>query len=268
MFTGPNIVTEGLVLALDAGNKKSYTGSGTTWYDLSGNGYNAISSNNSTYLEYDSSEKAWNFKGGEDESNGIYIQNLNYVTGTSDKISNMTISCFLKAKSGSSGNSEDQRIILSFDRSAVFRFALGGDAGDTISNPGKPSFMFIHGTGGTQADISFTNSRDLRDNQWHNVVLTFQSNISNGLKLYIDGELEDTISTTFGDIGEHTDTETPRYGVIGAGSESTTGSTGEPTSPGSIFYGYISILTYYYKTLTPQEILQNYNALKSRFGLT
>ena len=36
----PRIVTEGLVLCLDAGNGKSYSGSGTTWTDLSGNGNN------------------------------------------------------------------------------------------------------------------------------------------------------------------------------------------------------------------------------------
>lgn len=36
----PKIVTDGLILALDAGNTKSYPGSGTTWYDLSGNGNN------------------------------------------------------------------------------------------------------------------------------------------------------------------------------------------------------------------------------------
>ena len=35
---GPNVVEDGLVLALDAGNTKSYPGSGTTWTDLSGNG--------------------------------------------------------------------------------------------------------------------------------------------------------------------------------------------------------------------------------------
>jgi hypothetical protein len=37
-YLGPNLVTSGLVLCLDAGNTKSYTGSGTTWTDLSGNG--------------------------------------------------------------------------------------------------------------------------------------------------------------------------------------------------------------------------------------
>jgi hypothetical protein len=36
----PTIVRDGLVLCLDAGNTKSYPGSGTTWTDLSGNGYN------------------------------------------------------------------------------------------------------------------------------------------------------------------------------------------------------------------------------------
>ena len=36
----PRTVTDGLVLALDAGNIKSYPGSGTTWTDLSGNGRN------------------------------------------------------------------------------------------------------------------------------------------------------------------------------------------------------------------------------------
>ena len=34
----PKIATDGLVLALDAANSKSYPGSGTTWSDLSGNG--------------------------------------------------------------------------------------------------------------------------------------------------------------------------------------------------------------------------------------
>jgi hypothetical protein len=33
------IVTSGLVLCLDASDKKSYPGTGTTWYDRSGNGY-------------------------------------------------------------------------------------------------------------------------------------------------------------------------------------------------------------------------------------
>ena len=40
IFYNPSSVTSGLVLCLDAGNQKSYPGSGTTWTDLSGNGNN------------------------------------------------------------------------------------------------------------------------------------------------------------------------------------------------------------------------------------
>ena len=35
---GPDMIQDGLVLTLDASDKNSYPGSGTTWYDLSGNG--------------------------------------------------------------------------------------------------------------------------------------------------------------------------------------------------------------------------------------
>lgn len=44
-----NIVTSGLVLNLDAAKKDSYSGSGTTWRDISGNSYNGILTNGPTY---------------------------------------------------------------------------------------------------------------------------------------------------------------------------------------------------------------------------
>ena len=37
----PKIVTKGLVMNLDTADKNSYPGSGTTWTDLCGNGFNA-----------------------------------------------------------------------------------------------------------------------------------------------------------------------------------------------------------------------------------
>ena len=41
-FRGPNIVTDGLVLALDTASPRSYPGSGTTINDLSSSGLNGI----------------------------------------------------------------------------------------------------------------------------------------------------------------------------------------------------------------------------------
>jgi hypothetical protein len=50
------IVTDGLVLSLDAADKNSYPGSGTTWTDLSGRGFNCSMtgsvSYNSTFPQY------------------------------------------------------------------------------------------------------------------------------------------------------------------------------------------------------------------------
>ena len=45
----PSIVTNGLVLCLDAANPKSYPGTGTAWTDLSGLGNNGTLTNNPTY---------------------------------------------------------------------------------------------------------------------------------------------------------------------------------------------------------------------------
>lgn len=46
---GPNIVEDGLVLCLDAGNGKSYPGSGTAWNDLSNSPKNGTLQNGPTY---------------------------------------------------------------------------------------------------------------------------------------------------------------------------------------------------------------------------
>jgi hypothetical protein len=48
-FGGPNIIEDGLVLYLDAGNRKSYPGSGTTWFDKSGRGNNGTLTNGPTF---------------------------------------------------------------------------------------------------------------------------------------------------------------------------------------------------------------------------
>lgn len=55
-FAFGKIVTDGLVLALDASNRNSYTSGSTTWRDLSGNGFNSIMtgsvSYNNTFPQY------------------------------------------------------------------------------------------------------------------------------------------------------------------------------------------------------------------------
>jgi hypothetical protein len=60
----PKIVTNGLVLALDAGNTKSYPGSGTTWTDLSGRNNNATLIGGATYNSANMGSIAFDFING------------------------------------------------------------------------------------------------------------------------------------------------------------------------------------------------------------
>ena len=49
IFYNSRTITDGLVLALDAGNLKSYPGSGTTWTDIIGRGNTGTLTNSPPY---------------------------------------------------------------------------------------------------------------------------------------------------------------------------------------------------------------------------
>ena len=257
---GPRIVTDGLVLCLDAADRNSYPGSGTTWKDLSGNGYDATV--RGSRIAYSSSDNSFDFTGTGDTStgntDGISISVLNYLTGGSDQITNMTLDFWIKCNSGTTSHIGDQRILISFDRSSVFRFAIGSDAIANIS--GRPSFMFT-GNAGTN-DIYAYGAPDLRDDSWHHVCVTY---IPTQTFFYIDSQQYSSNASHNNIIGSQSTTESPRYGWIGNGSEATS----DPGihNPPSFFYGKIASCKYYYSTLSPTQILQNYQATKGRFGL-
>lgn len=69
----PKIVTDGLELLLDAANTKSYPGSGTTWYDVSGN---------SRHFTLDGSGITWNSAGYFSLADGGATGNFNITDST------------------------------------------------------------------------------------------------------------------------------------------------------------------------------------------
>jgi hypothetical protein len=88
----PSIITNGLVLCLDAANTKSYPGSGTTWTDLSGNGNNGTLSG----VGYNSSNLGYlTFDGTDDE---VICTN-----NASVQITVGTISAWFNANNGNTG---------------------------------------------------------------------------------------------------------------------------------------------------------------------
>ncbi len=50
VYSGTEIPNNGLVMCVDAANSKSYPGSGTTWFDLSGNGHNITLGSSVTFV--------------------------------------------------------------------------------------------------------------------------------------------------------------------------------------------------------------------------
>ena len=106
-----------------------------------------------------------------------------------------------------------------------------------------------------------TYSGDLRDDEWHQVGVTFTTS---AVKYYVDGVNVDTHTGSWSPMTNHAESETPRYGWIGNGSEAAT--PGTSINPPGLFYGSIANLKYYYKTLSDAEMQQNYNALKHRFS--
>ena len=72
----PKVVTNGLVLCLDAANQKSYTSGSTTWYDLAGSN-NGVLTNGPTYDTAMSGNIVFD---GIDDSCPFYAPNLGTTT--------------------------------------------------------------------------------------------------------------------------------------------------------------------------------------------
>jgi hypothetical protein len=87
-----SIITSGLILNLDAGKTTSYPGSGTTWTDLSGNGYHGTLVNGPTYSASG---------GGSIVLDGVD----DYVSGTlpSTAVSNITLQGWVDVQPGRKG---------------------------------------------------------------------------------------------------------------------------------------------------------------------
>jgi len=168
----PRIVTDGLVLALDAGNTKSYPGSGTTWYDLSGNGNNGTLINSPTYN---------NTNGG----------NFNF-----DEVNNY-VNC------GQILNNSAYTKIAWFRPETSTQNIVSGSAGGTAFWMAGTNNAIHSGHNGAWSTVVHrpNNPGDML-NQWWCGAVTF--NTSTGWVLYLNGEQVDTDLNTTAPIGDGT----------------------------------------------------------------
>jgi len=231
----PSIATSGLVLCLDAGNTRSYPGSGTAWTDLSGNANNGTLTNGPTF----------------DAGNGgslVFNGTNHYSIFTSNKsTSNITVSAWVKP----SVVDANWRKILIFPYGAtswtapyfsyqlvIYQNYFG--VGFSVNT----TYMTGH-----LADTSFTPSTNI----WYNLVGTFNAGI---ISIYINGILKATKDVTASGTSI----------IYTARTQALLGTDAEYLIQES-FGGNISNVTIHNRTLSSQEILQNFNALRGRYGL-
>jgi len=170
LIHSPNVITNGLVLCLDAANIKSYSGSGSTWTDLSGNGNNVT---------------LFNFPAYSTLNGGMLTFNGSYGVTSSTSVLSST----------------------AYTKIAWFRFAGLGGANNIMSgNGGDHAFWGGNSTklrAGHQNTgyVALESTTNLVVNTWYFGAVTF--NTTTGWKLYLNGILEATSSntTTFNGVG-------------------------------------------------------------------
>lgn len=145
LLHSPLSPTDGLVLCLDSANRRSYPGSGNTWFDLSGNANNGTLTNGASYNGF-----AMNFDGINDYIRGAY-------TGLSYPFS---ISCWGMANSLHTGYLCGFFSSSSNDPVMALNFSVDG-------------YFVIHAElAGQQLIIS---SISYNINQWYHIVGVFAS---------------------------------------------------------------------------------------------
>lgn len=229
---GGDIVSDGLVLCLDAGNVRSYPGNGSTWTDLSKNGNNGTLINGPTFSSDNGGSIV--FDGVND---GVQLVHNNFwVLLPTDKFSlcfwfyaEPTTQTGSKLFSHQKCNSPTFNIVVNDTTSLAFRVAGNSNAFAIYS-----------------ANVT---------GNWNYAVSTF-SGSSGDMKLYLNGNL---VATNTNDAGWSS--YAAGYSEVWLGRRYPCANTDE-------IAGKIALFSFYKgKELTIQEIRQNYLATKGRFNL-
>ena len=223
----PRIVTDGLVLCLDAGNTKSYPGNGSTWTDLSGGGNNGTltngpnySSSNGGYLDFD---------GSDDYISGV-------INGF-DPDTSCTLETFVRRPTTPPAWRTYFNIKPnSGSNSPFFEFRTTGANFNTVAN--------YFGGSDYQTSAYTINSTD-----FYHLVAVYDGD--GNIHLYVNGSLHNT------------KTSVPAFS-IGVNPRITIGRAYSEDRPTNI---EMSVCRVYNKALSASEVEQNFNALRGRFGV-
>ena len=243
------IVTSGLVLNLDASRKSSYPNTGTTWYDISGNGYNGTMTG-TTYATASSGVMSFN------GSNNYVKIPLNLST-----YSQITVEIWYKMNAGTSNLATWGGML--WEHSSDWNTNAGG-FGLAVNSAGcSPDLNYMHTNhNGGSGPMNYLYNSGTTWSCHVNVFSTIAD--STGRLAYVNGQLTPFVSTN--------NCNGPAWST----STATTTSTAfrndflylaSRNGTGSFINGNIGLIRVYNRKLSATEIQQNYNATKSRFGL-
>jgi hypothetical protein len=237
---GPRIVTNGLVLSLDAADRNSYVSGSTTWRDLSSSSNNGTLTNGPTFNSSNGGSIV--FDGTDD-----YV-NFGDVTTTEFGTGDFTLSSWIFIPSDVIENTGFFKGLI------AKKGASAANAGYAMYyNTGYRQFLWSTGDGSSAQERLSSNTWASLKGVWSNVVMIRQSGATNNGHFYINGVYE-SISSTATVVNVNNDFN------LTVGASSTLFSS-------YYFQGRISTGLIYNRALSATEVLQNYNAQKSRFNL-
>jgi hypothetical protein len=232
--TASTPITDTPVFYYDIGNSSSYSGSGTTLTDLSGNSRNG------------------SFTGASYTSAGIasYLScngtNVQYITGTTTGVATAEITCELLV------NFQDF-----VDGYLLAMTNAGADPEIRLSPNNRQTIGYQSYDNSQYLQIGNTHMTPKLDaNTWYHIVLTVNSTTA---RMYVNGTLTGTVThvnTTYSGNSSNNATETT-FGTY--------------NSPGAGYGGYtnfrLNMARWYPKVLSQEEVTRNFNSLKGRFNI-
>lgn len=235
-YGGSNVVTDGLVLALDAANARSYPGSGTVWRDLSGNSKSATLKNSPSFSTTN---------GGQFSLDGT--DDYFYVSGAFTSYTNFTMTAWIK-------------VMTTDNHRGIFCIKNAADTAD-YTNGNFAIHTVAGGYFGLEANNLYAGNTSKNNTVVNGTIAqcTVVCDQSNLLVTYYlnsvsDGTQTITSTLTFSD-----------HNALFIGCRQYT-LTGENNGQ-NVLTGNIYNISFYNRALSTTEISQNFNAQKSRFNL-
>jgi hypothetical protein len=229
----PRIVTDGLVLCLDAANPKSYPGSGTTWFDLSSSKYVFTTAAAPTFTTDALGNKCFEFSGA-----AKYFDSTTNSPFSGNQFAITVIAVVNQFSTGSfygilTQHEQDSTNSMAF-------LSLAGRFGTDHWNPGGRQLT------------NLPNNNQIYHVSW--VIPRWQDHQTTDTKIYLNGVDQLTESYSVDTVGSLV-AKPFRIGNW------------QLNRTDMDFQGRIYAIKVYNKALSAAEIQQNFNALRGRFGI-